>query len=120
MSVDKAVKYVWAVEWDNPFNQQHNRGVVFYDVTLEPGVTEEEFQKFLAEEAFPAVKGILTRAIRFNDQYLLRNEEQGPDPLGSIQKDGVAEKLASLCQHKMKKKTDIVMASATTSEESAE
>jgi hypothetical protein len=117
MSDDRAVKYVWAVEWENPFDQQNNRGIVFYDVTLVPGVTEEEFQKFLAEEGFPAVRGILTRAVQFNQQYLLRYEEQGPDPLSSIQEEGVAEKLGSLCKHRRDKQVHIVMGSATTSGE---
>ncbi|PYQ58224.1 MAG: hypothetical protein DMF53_20785 [Acidobacteria bacterium] len=117
MSDDGEVKYVWAVEWHNPF-AQNKRGMVFYDVTLLPGVTEEELGKFLAEEGFPAVDGILTRAVRFEQQYLLRHsEEEGPDPLSSIQKEGVAEKLGSLCKHTTDKSFYVVMSSGTASEE---
>ena len=115
---EEEVKYVWAVEWDNPFAQENNRGIVFYDVTLLPGVAKEDFEKFLAEEAFPAVSGILTRAIRFNQQYLLRySGNEGSDPLRSIQKKGVAEKLAALCKHATGKNFYVVMASGPASEE---
>jgi hypothetical protein len=110
------VQYVWAVEWDNPFKQQDNRGMVFYNVTLLPGVTGEEFEKFLAEEGFPAVAGISTRAVRFGHQYLLRySEGEGPDPLSSIQKEGVEEKLGSLCKHITDKNLYVVMDSGTAS-----
>ena len=118
MSDDSEVKYVWAVEWHNPFANQNKRGMVFYDVTLLPGVTEEEFEKFLTEEGFPAVGGILTRAIRFEQQYLLRySGDKGPDPLSNIQKQGVAEKLRSLCKHTTDKNFYVVMSSGTASEE---
>jgi hypothetical protein len=56
MSNHSEVKYVWAVEWDNPFEQQNNRGMVFYEVTLLPGVTEEHFKEFLTNEAFPLAR----------------------------------------------------------------
>jgi hypothetical protein len=118
MSDNDEVKYIWAVEWDNPFTQQDKRGMVFYEVTLLPGVTKEDFEKFLKEEGFPAVGGILTRAIRYNQQYLLKySEREGPDPLGGIQKDGVAEKLATLCKHTTDKNFYVVMDSGTASEE---
>lgn len=120
MEDDGEVKYVWAVEWVNPFSQQDKRGMVFYDVTLLPGVTEEEFEKFLAEEGLPAVEGILTRAIRFEQQYLMKHSEKegiNPDPLKSIQKKEVAEKLASLCKHRKTKSFHVVMGPGTASEE---
>jgi hypothetical protein len=118
MSDDNEVKYVWAVEWDNPFRKQDNRGMVFYDVTLLPGVTGEEFEKFLAEEGFPAVEGISTRAVRFGHQYLLRSSEtEGPDSLSSIQKEGVKEKLGSLCKHITDKSFSVVMDSGIASGE---
>ena len=111
-------RYVWAVEWDNPFNRENPRGMVLYDVALLPGVTEEEFATFLAEEGFAAVEGILTRAIRFKRQYLLRySDKAGPDPLGRIQKEGVPEKLASLCRHTADSSFNVLMASGTSSEE---
>ncbi len=117
MSDDGKTKYVWAVEWENPFSQQDNKGIVFYDVTLLPGVKEEDFLKFLAEEAFLAVKGIHTRAIHFTQQYLLRySEKDGPDPLSMIQKKGVEEKLEPLCKHKVDKNFHIVMVPAISSE----
>ena len=118
MSGDSEVKYVWAVEWDNPFAQENHRGIVFYDVTLLPGVSEEDFQKFLAEEGFPAVGGILTRSVRFTQQYLLRrSEEEGLDPLSRIQKKDVAEKLGSICKHRIDKNFFVVMGPGTTSGE---
>jgi hypothetical protein len=118
MADDGEVKYVWAVEWHNPFANQNKRGMVFYDITLLPGVTEEEFEKFIVDEGFPAVGGILTRAIRFEQQYLLRySGKEGPDPLSSIQKEGVAEKLGSLCKHTTDKDFYVVMSPGTTSEE---
>jgi len=118
MSDDSEGRYVWAVEWVNPFAGQNERGMVLYDVTLLPGVTKEDFEKFVAEEGFPAVGGILTRAIRFNGQYLLRSSERGgPDPLSNIQKEGVAERLASLCTHTTDKSFYVVMNSGTASGE---
>ena len=79
---------------------------------------EEEFERFLAEEGFPAVEGILTRAIRFKHQYLLRySETEGPDPLSRIQKEGVAEKLESLCKHITDKNFHVVMGSEPVSVE---
>lgn len=115
---DDEVRYVWAVEWENPFVQQNKRGMVFYDVTLLPGVTTEVFEKFLAEEGFPAVGGILTRAIRYEQQYLMRcSETDGPDPLSDIQKEGVAEKLATLCQRTTGERFHVVMDSGTAAEE---
>jgi hypothetical protein len=117
MSDDGKIKYVWVVEWENPFSQQDNKGIVFYDVTLLPGVKEEDFLKFLAEEAFLAVEGISTRAIRFAQQYLLRySKREGPDPLNMIQKEGVEEKLESLCKHTVDKNFHIVMVPAISSE----
>jgi hypothetical protein len=111
MSDDGKIKYVWVVEWENPFSQQNKKGMVFYDVTLLPGVKEEDFLKFLTEEAFLAVDGIRTRAIRFTQQYLLRySEKDGPDPLRMIQKEGVEEKLESLCIRRVDKNFHIVMA----------
>src|SRR5262245_61091279 len=68
MSDDGKIKYVGVVEWENPFSQQDNKGMVFYDVTLLRGVKEEDFLKFRAEEAFLAVDGIRTRVIRFTQQ----------------------------------------------------
>jgi hypothetical protein len=118
MSDNGEVKYVWAVEWDNPFTQEDNRGVVFYDVTLLPGVTAEDFEKFVKEEGFPAVGGISTRAIRFNQQHLLKySDSEGPDPLSSIQKEGVEEKLGSLCKHTTDRNFYVVMDSGADSEE---
>jgi hypothetical protein len=118
MSDHRKVKYVWAVEWHNPFANQDKRGMIFYDVTLRPGVTQEEFEKFVTDEGFPAVGGILTRAIRFEQQYLLRySGGEGPDPLGSIQKLEAAEKLKSLCKHTTDKNFFVVMSSGTASEE---
>jgi hypothetical protein len=117
MSDDGNIKYVWVVEWENPFSQQDNKGMVFYDVTLLPGVKEEDFLKLLSEEAFLAVDGITTRAIRFTQQYLLRySEREGPDPLRMIQKEGVKEKLGSLCKRRMDKSFHIVMAPPISSE----
>jgi hypothetical protein len=98
MSDQSEVNYVWAVEWDNPFDQQNNRGMVLHEVTLRTGVTEEHFLEFVTSEGFPAVDRISTRAIRYGHQYLLRRStEQSADALGSIQDQGVAAKLKSLC-----------------------
>jgi len=111
-------RYVWAVEWENPFAPEHKRGMVFYDVTLLPGVTKEAFEKYLTEEALPAVRGILTRAIRFEDQYLMKDAgEDGPDPLDKIQKVGVTEKLGALCKHTKGKSFYITASHKTSSEE---
>jgi hypothetical protein len=121
MSHSDEVKYVWAVEWNTRFAPQDRdkRGMVFYDVTLLPGVTEEEFEKFLAEEGFQAVGGILTRAgLGIEQQYLLRyTETEGPDLLNMIQKEGVAEKLKSLCKHTKDKNLYVVMGPGTASGE---
>ena len=114
---EEASRYVWAVEWRNPFSQDKRSGLVLYDITLQPGVTEEEFQQFLAEQGFAGVSGILTRAIQFGKQHLLRAEEQaGPDPLDRIQQEGVAERLGSLATFTRVQGLITVMSSETDSE----
>jgi len=97
MSDNSKKKYLWVVEWDNPFAQHKNRGMLFYSITLLPDVEPEDFEKFMKEEAFPAIDGILTRAIRFGPQYLLEDAgEEGPDPLDNHQVIKVVKKLESL------------------------
>jgi hypothetical protein len=51
-------------------------------------------------------------------QSLLRySEREGPDPLNRIQKEGMAEKLASLCKYTTDKSFSVVMDSGTASGE---
>lgn len=97
--------YVWAIEWNNPFaNKDARRGMVFYNVTLLPGVKAPQFEKFMEKEAFPAIQGILTRAIVFGPQYLLAGDGESPTaatdggagPLGNSQVVKIANKLKSL------------------------
>ena len=100
MSDNSKKKYLWAVEWNNPFSQQENRGMLFYSVTLRPEVKQEDFEKFMKEEAIPAVEGILTRAIKFGPQYLLEEAgEKGPDALDSQQVREMVKRLESLATH---------------------
>ena len=98
-------RYIWAIEWNNRFaNKDKRRGMFFYDVTLLPGVKARQFEKFIEKEAFPAVQGILTRAIVFGPQYLLAGEEGSPaaaaeggeGPLDDSQVAKAANKLKSL------------------------
>jgi hypothetical protein len=41
----------------------------------------EEFEKFMKEKVFPAVKDISTRAIRYKAKYLLVDAEEELDAL---------------------------------------
>lgn len=95
-------KYVWVVEWDNPFAATNKRGMLFYSISPRPGVTKEEFEKFMKEEASPAVDGILTRAIRYKSKYLLEDlAEDGRDPLDISQVAEMVKKLGELTTHKL-------------------
>jgi len=97
--------YTWAIEWNNPFaSPATNKGMTLYRVTLHPDVKEEEFETFLREEAFAAVAGISTRAIRFDGpQYLLKEDADGfsPDPIDSIQEAGITTKLNAFGTYKI-------------------
>lgn len=96
MANDKPQKYLLAIEWDNPFADRNNKGLVLYDISPKEGMTPEELEKFIKEKAFPAIDGILTRAIRFKAKYLLIDEKDGPiDPLDNLQiSDLINENLA--------------------------
>ena len=65
MADTEPLKYLWIVEWHNPFAQENNRGLLFYRLTVLPGVKPEDFEAFVKNEAFPAVGKILTRAIQY-------------------------------------------------------
>ena len=105
MSDNSNKKYLWVVEWNNPFTQQENRGMLFYNITLLPDVKQEDFEKFMKEEAIPAVEGILTRAIKYGPQYLLEDAgEKGPDALDSFQVGEIVKKLESLAKHSLDKR----------------
>jgi hypothetical protein len=97
--------YVWAIEWTNPFaSPPNNQGMTFYRVTLHPDVKAEDFETFLREEGFPAVGGILTRAIRFDGpQYLLKEDadDLSPDPLDTSQVAGITTKLQAFGTYKI-------------------
>lgn len=96
MTNDKPPKYLLAIEWDNPFASHNNKGLVLYDISPKDGMTPEELEKFVKEKAFPAIDGILTRAIRYKAKYLLTDEENEPiDPLDNHQvRDLINENLA--------------------------
>ena len=96
MTNDKTSKYLLAIEWDNPFASDNNKGLILYDVTPKDGMTPEEFEKFMKEKAFPAINNISTRAIRFKAKYLLTNEESKDiNPLDNHQvEDLINENLA--------------------------
>lgn len=111
-------KYLWAIEWNNPFTREHSRGITFYNLAPLSGVKEEEFEKFIKDEGFPAVGGILTRAIQFGPQYLLKERgDEGPDPLDNHQAAEMVKKLESLSTHKLDKQFYVVLSSEPTSSE---
>lgn len=101
MSENGAKKYLWAIEWNNPFTQFPNRGMIFYSITLHPDVKEEDFEMFMKEEAFPAVAGISTRAVFYKPQYLLKQGDRLDDSTGFFQVEDTFKKLDSLGTYKV-------------------
>jgi hypothetical protein len=78
MPVTKAKRYLWAIEWNNPFsNPDERRGVLLLSLVLLPEVDAGQFETFMETEEFPAVEHMLTRSIRFGPQYLLVDEGDG-------------------------------------------
>lgn len=65
MANNKRKKYVWAIEWEKFFvetgGETPPRGRILYSITLQPEVKEEDFVKFMVEEAIPTVNRISTR-----------------------------------------------------------
>ena len=100
MADTEQLKYLWIVEWHNPFEQRNNRGLFFYRLTVLPGVKPEDFEAFVKNEAFPAVGKILTRAIQYERQYLIRDAGiVRPDPLDSHQVEDMVKRLGALATH---------------------
>jgi len=96
------LKYLWIVEWHNPFAQENNRGLLFYRLTVLPGVKPEDFEAFVKNEAFPAVGKILTRAIQYERQYLIKDAGTiQPDALDSHQVEAMVKRLGALATHKL-------------------
>jgi len=94
------LKYLWIVEWHNPFTQHNNRGLLFYRLTVLPGVKPEDFEAFVKSEAFPAVGKILTRAIQFERQYLIKDAEAiRPDALDGHQVEDMVKRLGAFAAH---------------------
>lgn len=108
MSDKKEKKYLWAIEWSKFFVEQPGEpppgGMIFYSIALHPDVKEEDFEKFMKEEAFPAVDGISTRAVFYKSLYLLRDIGKGTgteDPSGFLQVEDIFKKLDSLGTRKL-------------------
>ncbi len=61
------------------------------------GTAPGEFEKFMKEKAFPAVDGILTRAVRYKAKYLLLDDaDKKIDALDNHQvRDLINENLAA-------------------------
>ena len=92
--------YLWLIKWENPFSQPH-RGMLFYSFTLRPDADVEAFEKLIKETAVPGVRGILTRAVRFNPQYLLTEDTERArlDALDSSQVAEVVKQLEAFGTH---------------------
>src|SRR5688500_14087154 len=72
MSHNNRKNYLWIIEWNNPFaSPGKKKGMLYYNVTPHAGVTQEDFEKFMKKEAFPAIGMVSTRSINFGPQYLL-------------------------------------------------
>ncbi len=94
------LQYTWVVEWNNPFAQHDNRGMLFYRLTVHQDVKAEDLEEFVKTEGFPAIAKISTRAVQFGAQYLLRDADRfRPDPLNSHQVEAVARKLGTFAGH---------------------
>src|SRR6476620_6662644 len=75
MANEKPRKYLFVIEWNNPFTSTNDKGVLFYSVCPRDGMLPEEFEKFMKEKAFPAVDDISTRGRRYKAKYLLVDAE---------------------------------------------
>jgi hypothetical protein len=74
MSSTKEHRYVWAIEWHWRFPVQGQPSTTYDLYSLEPrsGVSEEDFEKFMTEEIFPAVGAIALRGGGSVRHYLLK------------------------------------------------
>ena len=107
MSYNNRKNYLWIVEWNNPFaSPGKKKGMLYYNVTPHEGVTQEEFEKFIKEEAIPAIGMVSTRSINFGPQYLLLEDagEGSRDVLeiGLDEVKEVAKKLETLATHTLR------------------
>ena len=100
MSDNSQLQYTWVVEWNNPFAQHDNRGMLCYRLTVHQDVKPEDLEEFVRTEGFPAIAKISTRAVQFGTQYLLKDADRSrTDPLSNHQVDAVARKLATFAGH---------------------
>lgn len=77
--------YLYIAEWDDsvhcpPFTVMHK-------ITLRPGVTHEEFEKFVSDNGFSQAGGISTRVGQIAAQYLLKPASGVPSRVEDLDVD---------------------------------
>jgi len=110
MSDNSKKKYLWVVEWDSEYTQPDKSGMYFYSITLLPDVEQEDFEKFMKEEAFPAIEGISNRtATHYGPHYLLEDAGEEKDLLDTYhsQIGEVVKRLESLADRTLYKKVSL-------------
>lgn len=99
---DQKKRYLWAIEWKKFFAEKKGEpppsGMIFYSINLNHDANEKEFEKFMLEEAFPAVANVSTRALFYTPLYILKesvDEAAGPSLSGLSALEDVLKKLDS-------------------------
>jgi len=76
MTEESSYDYLYVVEWDDSVHRPHY--TVMHRIKLNPGVNEEDFEKFMAEEGFARVGNVSTRAGAVAAQYLITDTTGAP------------------------------------------
>jgi hypothetical protein len=77
-TADDAFDYLYLVEWDDSVHRPPSS--VLHAITLNPGVSRADFERFMIETGFAMAGEVRTRAGRIAVQHLLA-ETSGEPPL---------------------------------------
>jgi hypothetical protein len=84
MSDNIGSKYLWVMEWYDPFDSPPSTAYDIYRIEPQAGVKEEDIEKFMTDEMFPAVGIRATRRAHVVRHYLLKQRGDVRDSLNQI------------------------------------
>jgi hypothetical protein len=76
MPEESSYDYLYVAEWDDSVHRPPY--TVMHTIKLKPGISREDFEKFVTDQGFPSVGNVTTRAGAVATQYLLADTTGSP------------------------------------------